>query len=297
MKTIIRVGAIVSLAVRAFCAAEPVKGNLDSALLVSASGRIFAMDGGGNVFWEKKGCGNLHRAWISGRHVYWSNGALMRTEVASGKTETFYKPSEKEGVWGFEALKNGNVVVAENSTDYITELAAGTTNAVARFKGDPRRADGTMPNAHHHYRMIRKTPQGTYLVCCSGAGAVREYDAKGKLVWEQAAPPLAFDAIRRANGNTLISHLKAVTEYTPDHKVAWEFKCGDLPELKLGNLCGIQELENGNLVIGTYANGKKDRTQATAVEITREKAAVWAYYGDTTMMTVFKIGRGEWPAK
>ena len=83
--------------------------------------------------------------------------------------------------------------------------------------------------------MIRKTSQGSYLVCCSGAAIVREFDARGNLLWEQSAPPLAFDALRRANGNTLVSHLDAVTEYTPDHKAVWRFACTDAPELKLAN--------------------------------------------------------------
>ena len=148
--------------------------------------------------------------------------------------------------------------------------------------------------------MVRKTPAGTYLVCCSGAGVVREYDRDGALVWEQATPgsALAFDAIRRANGNTLISHLGAVTEFTPDHRVAWQFACSDAPALKLNNLCGIWERPNGNLVIGTYANGAEDGSRTTAFEITRGKKIVWSYAAAGrrfSMMTAFLVPARQWP--
>ena len=222
-----------------------------------------------------------------------------------GDTELFHKPCAKEGLFGFEILKNGNIVVAENGTDYITELKAGTTEPVVKFKADPRGADGKMPGVHSHFRMVRKTEKGTYLVCCSSANVVREYDAKGTLVWEQPTPklasghaPLAFDALRRANGNTLVSHLGAVTEFTPDHQIAWQFTCADAPELKLDNLCGIWEKKNGNLVVGTYANGAEDGSRATAFEVTRDKKVVWSYAAAGqrfSMMTAFPVETARWP--
>ena len=55
-------------------------------------------------------------------------------------------------------------------------------------------------------------------------------------------------------------------------------------------LCGIQELANGNLVIGTWANGELDASKATAFEITREKKLVWAWRpnADRNMMTAVR---------
>jgi outer membrane protein assembly factor BamB len=271
--------------------ASQVTGDMAKNLLVSGSGRAYLMDPSGKILWEQKNCGNIHRSMKYGDWIYYSNGNVYRVNTKTGAKELFYSPCPKEGVFGFEILPGGNMVVAENGTDYIAELEAETKKPLVRFKGDPASKDGKTPNAHHHYRMIRKTPQGTYLVACSGANTVKEYGKDGKLVWEQETPQLAFEAIRRANGNTLVSHLTAVTEYTPDHKIVWSFKCGDIPELNLANLCGIQELPNGNLVIGTYSNGKKDGSRTTALEITRDKKVVWKYCatGDRSMMTAFLV--------
>ena len=298
MKKIVFLAALgAALASRAD--ASVLKGRMEKPLLVCGAGRAFVVGTDGKVLWNKDGCGNIHRVWKRDNWVYYSNGDLYRVDIPTKKAELFYKPSEKEGLFGFEILADGNVVVAENGTDYITELKAGTTEPVVKFKGDPRTKDGKVPGAHSHYRMIRKTAAGTYLVCCSTANVVREYDAKGTLVWEQPTPilasghaPLAFDALRRANGNTLVSHLGAITEFTPDHRIAWQFTIEDAPELKLDNLCGIWEQPNGNLVVGTYANGVEDASRVTAFEITRDKKIVWSYAAAGrrfSMMTAFPV--------
>ena len=292
--------ALAAVAAGLVSADSPIKGSMGQPLLVCGAGRAFLVAPDGRVAWNKSGCGNIHRVWKHGEHVYYSNGDLRRIDIVSGTDELVYKPCEKEGVFGFEVLKNGNVVVAENGTGFIAELKAGTWEPVVRFKGDPTAPDGTVPGGvHHRYRMIRKTDKGTYLVCCSSANFVREYDRTGKLVWEQKVPAkLTFDCLRRANGNTLVSHLDAVTEYSPDHRVVWQFKCTDAPELKLANLCGIWEQKNGNLVVGTYANGVEDGSRTTAFEVTRDKKIVWSYAAAGkrfSMMTAFPVAPSQWP--
>ena len=254
-----------------------LKGRPPQTLIACGGGSVWLLAPDGRVTWRKDGCGNIHRAVRRGDKVYWSNGNVWVTDIPSRKTELFYSPAKSNGTYGFWITDAGTMVVSENATDYITELKLGSKEVVTRFKGDPRGIDGKMPGAHHHYRMVQKTAAGTYLVCCSGANVVREYDAAGKLVWEQPTPALAFEASRRANGNTLVSHLGAITEYTPDHRAVWSFKCSDAPELKLANLCGIHERANGNLVVGTYANGVEDGSRTTAFEVTRDGKVVWSY--------------------
>ncbi len=291
--------AAAALAATIVSADSKLTGKMSGLLLGCGNGSAFLVAPDGRVAWKKSGCGNIHRVWKHKEWVYYSNSALRRIDIASGKDELVYSPCEKEGLYGFEILKNGNIVVAENGTDCITELQAGTLKPLVRFKGSPANAEGKIPGgAHHHYRMVRKSAAGTYLVCCSSARLVREYDKTGRLLWEQATPELAFDCIRRENGNTLVSHLTAVTEYTPDHKVVWQFKPEDAPELKLANLCGIWEKPNGNLVVGTYANGVEDGSRTTAFEVTRDKRVVWSYAAAGkrfSMMTAFPLGGWQWP--
>ena len=269
-----------------------IDGTLPSPLLVAGTGRAYVLEPNGKISWLRTGCGNIHRVQRCGDSVYYSNGDLFRCRLPDTKAELVYRPKSRvgAGVLGFEVMPNGNVVLAVNSTDEIVELEAGTGREIVKFRADPKNAKGETPGAHGHLRMIRKTAKGTYLVCCAGASCVREYDARGKLVWEQSVPVMAFDCWRRANGNTLVSHITGVTEYTPDHREVWSFKADELPELGLSVLCGIQELANGNLVIGTWANGELDASKATALEITREKKLVWAWRpnADRNMMTAVR---------
>ena len=269
-----------------------IDGTLPSPLLVAGTGRAYVLEPNGKISWLRTGCGNIHRVQRCGDSVYYSNGDLFRCRLPDTKAELVYRPKSRvgAGVLGFEVMPNGNVVLAVNSTDEIVELEAGTGREIVKFRADPKNAKGETPGAHGHLRMIRKTAKGTYLVCCAGASCVREYDARGKLVWEQSVPVMAFDCWRRANGNTLVSHITGVTEYTPDHREVWSFKADELPELGLSALCGIQELANGNLVIGTWANGELDASKATAFEITREKKLVWAWRpnADRNMMTAVR---------
>lgn len=269
-----------------------IDGTLPSPLLVAGTGRAYVLEPNGKISWLRTGCGNIHRVQRCGDSVYYSNGDLFRCRLPHTKAELVYRPKSRvgAGVLGFEVMPNGNVVLAVNSTDEIVELEAGTGREIVKFRADPKNAKGETPGAHGHLRMIRKTAKGTYLVCCAGASCVREYDARGKLVWEQFVPVMAFDCWRRANGNTLVSHITGVTEYTPDHREVWSFKADELPELGLSVLCGIQELANGNLVIGTWANGELDASKATAFEITREKKLVWAWRpnADRNMMTAVR---------
>ena len=269
-----------------------IDGTLPSPLLVAGTGRAYVLEPNGKISWLRTGCGNIHRVQRCGDSVYYSNGDLFRCRLPHTKAELVYRPKSRvgAGVLGFEVMPNGNVVLAVNSTDEIVELEAGTGREIVKFRADPKNAKGETPGAHGHLRMIRKTATGTYLVCCAGASCVREYDARGKLVWEQSVPVMAFDCWRRANGNTLVSHITGVTEYTPDHREVWSFKADELPELGLSVLCGIQELANGNLMIGTWANGELDASKATAFEITREKKLVWAWRpnADRNMMTAVR---------
>lgn len=264
-----------------------------SPVLCAGTGRAYILGVDGEISWERPGCGNIHCVQAHDGYVYYSNGSLYRCRPPDTKAELVYRPAVRRGagVLGFELTPAGTAVMAVNSMDEIVELDLATKRELVRFKVDPRNAKGETPGAHGHLRLVHRTPKGTYLVCCAGASCVREYDRAGKLVWEQPVPVMAFDCRRRANGNTLVSHITGVTEYTPDHREVWSFKPDELPELKVGVLCGIQELENGNLVVGTWANGERDASKATAFEITRGKKLVWAWYpnGDVNMMTAVRL--------
>ena len=289
-----------------------LKGELEAPLLVAALaghvGRVYLLGTDGRIVWEQTGCGNVHRAFLSGGRLFYANGRLWRVdEPGRSAAKCIYDPTPKahsakfpdgEGVYGFDVLESGNLLVAENGTDFLAEVTPDG-KVVRRHKGNASGANGkTDPNFHHHYRMCRATANGNWLVCCSGAGLVRQFDpvARGgrcTAVWDVGE--LAFDVWPRANGNILVSHLSAVSEYTCDGRLVRRLACDDLPDLNAKNLCGIQELPNGNLVVGTFQNGAPDGSRATAFEVARDGQIVWSFAStnETSMMSASLGDRQE----
>ena len=281
-------------------------GTPEAPLLVSGigknGGRAYLLGTDGRIAWEQAGCGNIHRAFLSNGRLFYANGCLWRVdEPGKGAATLLYDPAPGahrersktgEGVYGFDLLENGNLLVAENATDFLAEITQDG-KVVRRFKGNAAWLDGkTQKDVHHHYRMCRATAFGTWLVCCSGAGLVREFNPRtSSQIGQWQIGELAFDAYRKANGNTVVSHLSAISEFSPSGRVVWRFACADHPDLKLGNLCGMQERPNGNLVVGSYRNGSQDGTRTTAFELTPEGKVLWRFAStnDVTMMTVWMV--------
>ena len=103
-------------------------------------------------------------------------------------------------------------------------------------------------------------------------------DPDGNVLWEYTGVENVGDAQRLENGNTLIScgTQKRVIEVTPDKKIAWEFGAGDAPELNITWVSSIQQLKNGNLLIGNFLRGQEGKG-AHAFEVTRDKKVVWKW--------------------
>jgi hypothetical protein len=149
---------------------------------------------------------------------------------------------------------------------------------------------------HHTFRMVRKTPQNTYLgtlmkpVKCGDitlqAGHAYEWDETGKLI--HTFPSGSFLAVRLPNGNTLVSdgsgregHDTVMTEYAPDDTVVWELSGQDLEKagLCVWMVCGFHRLSNGNTVVSNVKHGKHslglaDGDAPKVFEITPDKKLV-----------------------
>lgn len=83
---------------------------------------------------------------------------------------------------------------------------------------------------------------------------MREVDPNGKVVWEYTG-----DAQRLTNGNTLIccGTQKRLIEVTPDKQIVWEFSDKNAPELNLTWVSSLEQLKNGNLLLGNFMRGKE----------------------------------------
>ncbi len=265
-------------------------------MLVQGNGKLALVDARGQVEWEMA-WGGIHDLHVlANGHIMVQQGANKVVEIdpKTRKVVWSYDSGTRNGnqgkaveVHSFQPLDDGKVLIAESGIGRIIEIdREGTIQRQIKLKVK-------RPSPHRDTRLVRKLSTGNYLVCHEGDGAVREYDARGTVVWEYDVPlfekkprgghgPEAwgnqtFAALRLANGNTLIStgNGHSVLEVTPDKKIVWQIHQKDLPNIVLAWVTTLEVLPNGNYVIGNCHAGKG---QPLLVEIEpASKRVVWTF--------------------
>jgi len=259
-------------------------------------GRVVIREADGAISWEYPCAHNSHdlQALANGNLLLHTAADEIREVTSKGATVWSWKSrpvAPYEGrveIHGFQRLANGDTMIAETGNLRIIEVnARGEIVRAVSISTD-------RPDSHHDTRRVRRTDAGTYLVCHEPLGLVREYDAKGAIVWEYAIPlapgrdatpgqqghgTAVFSALRLANGNTLIGggNNNRVLEVNPAKEIVWSVGHDELRDLDgrtilLRWVTGVQWLPNGNIVIGN-THGGPDQPQL--VEVTRDKKVVW----------------------
>ena len=247
----------------------------------------------GTIAWRHK-VGPLHDLHVlsNGNILFqdsWTH--IVEVDPKTDKTVWEYHCKPVQGVkriqaHAFQRLADGNTMIAESGNTRIIEVnKAGEIVKAVPLKVAKR-------DAHRDTRLVRKLDNCHYLVAHEGDGICREYDAKGKVVWEYEVPlfnkPRAgghgpeswgnhlFSAYRLKNGNTLIGtgNGHRVIEVMPDKKIAWMLTADDLEGIELAWVTTLQVLENGNIVIGNCHAGPEN---PQLIEVDRDKKVVWTY--------------------
>jgi len=260
-----------------------------------STGKLAIVNAKGEVEWEFTNKHDVHDL-----HVL-DNGNMLTHTSATNVVEIDFKTKEvvwkyeakpKEGYKGrieihaFQRLADGNTMVAESGNSRIVEVNKdGKIVKEIALKV-------AKPDAHRDTRMVRKLKSGHYLVCHESEGAVKEYDAKGEVVWEykldlggrkasgghgpEGHGVSVYGAVRLENGNTLIAggNNNRVLEVDPKGKIVWQVDQKDLEGVTLAWVTTLQVLPNGNVIIGN-CHATKDNPQL--IEVTREKKVVWTF--------------------
>ncbi len=107
-------------------------------------------------------------------------------------------------------------------------------------------------------RLIRPTPNKTFLVGGKDAGMVYEFDSLGNKVWEANVGGSPYQAVRLLNGNTVIStgYGAQIAIVDKNSKVIRKFpanpKDASLTAVNPNFFGGFQILSNGNIVIANW---------------------------------------------
>ena len=256
--------------------------------------RLAIVDSDGSIAWETK-IGAIHDASVlANGNILYQQGWTKILEISPDhKTVWEYDASTSNGnsgkrveVHAFQRVENDLTMIAESGTSRIIEVdRAGKLHREIKLKVG-------RPDAHSDTRLVRKIPNGNYLVAQEKDGFVREYDPSGKIVWEYEQPlfgktrkpghgPEAFgnsvfSAVRLLNGNTLIGggNGHCVLEVNPQKEIVWKVEQSDLPGITLAWVTRVQRLPNGNTLIGNCHAGPEN---PQVIEITKEKKVVWSF--------------------
>ena len=240
-------------------------------------------DAKGEVIWSHKTAGpqrghtGHHDVHLlpNGNILFHDTWTTLKEITLAKKVVWTYDSAKQNGnagkrvdVHAFARLKNGNTMIVESRVGRVIEVDK-KGKLVHQF---PLKPGGTTST-----RWARHTPTGTLLVCSEQPGVVTEYDRNGKVVWDYLINTRVYGAIRLKNGNTLIASGggKSIVEVTPAKKVVWEIK-SKVPgtEIALGWMTCLQELKNGNRLIGNCHAGE---TNPQIFEITPAKKVVWQF--------------------
>jgi len=190
---------------------------------------------------------------------------------------------DKVEIHGFERLDSGLTMIAETGNRRIIEVDRdGNVQHEIKLQVDN-------PDSHRDTRLVRSTPAGTYLVAHEKDGAVREYAADGKVVWEyklelngdptpthRGHGTSVYSAYRLPSGNTLIGggNNNRVLEVNPGGEIVWSLESNEIPGIQLFWITQLHALANGNVVVtNTHAEGETPQI----FEVTRDKELVWGF--------------------
>lgn len=174
---------------------------------------------------------------------------------------------KKVGVHSFDRLGNGETVIVESHVGRIIHVdrAKNITREIPLGEGGRKWS-----------RLMTMTSKGHYLVAAENPGVVTEYNQSGDIVWEYPTKTRVFGALRLRNGNTLIctGNGSSVLEVTPEKDIVWKIGKTDLPDITLGWMTDLQELPNGNRVVGNCHASEKD---PQIIELSPDKEVVWSF--------------------
>ncbi len=173
-------------------------------------------------------------------------------------------------IHAFQRLPNGQTMIAESGTSRILivnrDLSVAKTIPLQVEKPDP----------HRDTRLVRMTPDDTFLVAHESQRSVREYDGDGEVIWEYEVGSQVYSAVRLENGNTLIGTGDGhrVLEVNGKGETVWELVSEDLPGIDLAWITMVDRLPNGNTWIVNCHAGP-DNPQI--LEVTPQKKVVWSF--------------------
>jgi len=215
------------------------------------------------------------------------------------QNDTVFHYSSGSSIFACQRLKNGNTFVAESDSGRLLEIAPDgkIVKAVCIL---PK---GITDAGYTFMRNARKLDNGHYLVAHYKDQYVKEYDSKGKVVWEVNTPGGAHSVIRLPNGHTLVavadgklpdgSKNPRITEFDKKGKIVWEFSNSDIPDKPLLFMTGFQYFSDGRLLLTNWSGHTKSPKDAVHLLLINKQKEILCQVdsiaGIKTMSSVYSL--------
>lgn len=213
-------------------------------------------------------------------------------EVTRQNDTVFYYQSESP-IFACQRLKNGNTFIGECNAGRLLEVSP-EGKIVSEVCILP---EGVSDGTFAFMRNARKLDNGHYLVAHYGDEHVREYDAKGKVVWQVHVPGGPHSVIRLPNGHTLVAvadktQNPRIVKLDKKGKTVWELSNKDIPGEPLKFLGGMQYFPDGRLLFTNWVGHVNPDQRNHLFLADRKKNILYTlknHEGIQTMSSVFSL--------
>ena len=190
---------------------------------------------------------------------------------------------EKRTVWEYRLvapaeiksgvpLPNGGVAVLNSQAQAILELESGTSRVLRRI---PVPAKGT---DHTRYMLMRRTPEGNYLVALREEQRLVEVNPAGQTLHSFSVPGMPVMAQRLADGSTIGTGKFGIVKLDADWQNTWSYTASDAEaHFPLLTAWGVTELSDHRLIVANsdWHLGKKDENRVQFFAVDPAKNISW----------------------
>ncbi|MEP6746451.1 MAG: hypothetical protein ABJB86_01925 [Bacteroidota bacterium] len=214
----------------------------------------------------------------NGRVLVGTGNGYEEREIATGKKT--YELTTFPGTVAARRLRNGNTLLTGVNWQGKKGIVLVEVNA-----------DGAVQQTiiypgFDYVRLVRETTAGNFLITANNI--LFEGDKNGDIVWKavigDAEKTHAWQAVRLANGNTIVStgYAKKLEMFSADGKLM-DTITGP-PEVNPNFFAGFQILANGNYIVANWqGHGAKQGASGTQVlEYTPAGKLAWSWKQDAT---------------
>jgi hypothetical protein len=209
---------------------------------------------------------------LANGHYLFSTHRYIREIDREKRTVWEYRlvaPAEvKSGV----PLPNGGIAVLNSQEQAILELKSGTSTVLRRI---PVPAKGT---DHTRYMLMRRTPEGNYLVALREEQRLVEVTPAGEILHSFSVPGMPVMAQRLADGSTIGTGKFGMVRLDADWKNTWSFTATDASaHFPLLTAWGVTELSDHRLIVANsdWHLAKKDDNRVQFFTVDSAKNISW----------------------